>query len=97
MREPTGLVRGLVGWRMAAACAIALWASLSAAEPQASLTVDLGGGVSMEFVLIRPGSSSMGSAKGEANEKPVHKVTISKPFYLGKYEVQAGLVPCGEP
>jgi formylglycine-generating enzyme required for sulfatase activity len=66
------------------ACGIALWVSLSAAEPQPRLTVDLGGGVGIEFVLIRPGSFSMGSEKGE---EPVHTVTISKPFYLGKYEV----------
>jgi hypothetical protein len=29
----------------------------------------------------------MGTVKGEANEKPVHKVTLKKPFYIGKYEV----------
>ena len=41
----------------------------------------------MGFVLIRPGSFMMGDEKGDADEKPVHKVTISKPFYLGKFEV----------
>jgi formylglycine-generating enzyme required for sulfatase activity len=29
----------------------------------------------------------MGDDKGLDDEKPVHKVTISKPFYLGKHEV----------
>ena len=29
----------------------------------------------------------MGSEKGDNDEKPVHKVTITKPFYMGKYEV----------
>ncbi len=29
----------------------------------------------------------MGSTNGEANEKPVHQVTISHSFYMGKYEV----------
>jgi len=53
------------------------------------LTVDLGGGVTMELVLIRPGSFDMGSAKGIAAEQPVHKVTIKEPFYIGKYEVTA--------
>ncbi len=33
------------------------------------------------------GSFMMGSANGESNEKPVHQVTISQPFYIGKYEV----------
>ena len=55
--------------------------------PKKKLVVDLGGGVTMEFVLIRPGSFLMGSEKGNPNEKPTHKVTIAKPFYLGKYEV----------
>jgi len=60
-----------------------------AAVPEANkeLSVDLGGGVKMEFVLIRPGSFMMGSEKGADDEKPVHNVTITKLFYLGKYEV----------
>ena len=51
------------------------------------LSVDLGRGVKMDFVLIKAGSFMMGSEKGNANEKPVHKVTITKPFYIGVYEV----------
>jgi len=51
------------------------------------VSIDLGGGVKMEFVLIPMGSFLMGSEKGRPDEKPVHKVTISKPFYLGKYPV----------
>ncbi|MCG3149017.1 MAG: Hercynine oxygenase [Verrucomicrobiae bacterium] len=49
--------------------------------------VDLGGGVTMEFVLIPPGSFMMGSESGDIDEKPVHKVTFRHAFYLGKYEV----------
>ena len=41
----------------------------------------------MDFVLIPSGSFMMGDKKGDEEEKPVHKVTISKPFYLGKFEV----------
>jgi len=52
-----------------------------------NLTVDLGGAVSMEMVLIPAGSFVMGSDKGEENEKPVHKVTLTKPFYIGKFSV----------
>jgi formylglycine-generating enzyme required for sulfatase activity len=55
--------------------------------PPKELTVDLGGGVKMEFVLIPAGSFIMGHEKGVNDEKPVHKVTITKPFYLGRYEV----------
>ena len=56
--------------------------------PKPQLAVDLGGGVKMELVIIPPGSFEMGSEKGgQANEKPVHKVTFKKPFCIGKYEV----------
>jgi len=55
--------------------------------PKKEITVDLGGGVKMEMVLIRPGSFMMGSEKGAPDEKPVHKVRITRPFYMGKYEV----------
>jgi formylglycine-generating enzyme required for sulfatase activity len=52
-----------------------------------SLRVDLGGGVEMEFVLIRPGSFVMGTNNHEYDEGPAHSVTISRPFYLAKFEV----------
>jgi len=55
--------------------------------PAPLLTLDLGGGVKMEMVLIKAGEFMMGSDDGEACEKPVHRVKISKPFYMGKYEV----------
>ena len=41
----------------------------------------------MEFVHIAPGSFEMGSSNGDADEKPVHTVAISREFWLGKYEV----------
>jgi formylglycine-generating enzyme required for sulfatase activity len=41
----------------------------------------------IEFVLVPPGSFMMGSTNGAADEKPVHQVTISQSFYIGKYEV----------
>jgi formylglycine-generating enzyme required for sulfatase activity len=43
--------------------------------------------IGMELVLVQPGTFQMGSDDGEADEKPIHSVTISKPFYIGKYEV----------
>jgi len=46
----------------------------------------------MEFVLIPAGKFLMGSPGSEAgrveNEGPQHEVQITKPFYLGKYEVK---------
>jgi formylglycine-generating enzyme required for sulfatase activity len=45
----------------------------------------------LEMVLIKPGSFTMGSSnersRHSGNEWPVHNVTITKPFYMGKYEV----------
>jgi formylglycine-generating enzyme required for sulfatase activity len=52
-----------------------------------SLLLDLGEGVEMEFVLIKPGKFMMGDADGDLGEKPVHEVRITKPFYMGKYKV----------
>jgi Sulfatase-modifying factor enzyme 1 len=39
------------------------------------------------FRSIPVGSFMMGSTKGEADEKPMHQVTISQPFYIGINEV----------
>ncbi|PON12710.1 hypothetical protein C2W62_38190 [Candidatus Entotheonella serta] len=41
----------------------------------------------MTFVLIPEGSCQMGSNNGNDDEKPVHRVTISQPFYLGQCQV----------
>src|SRR5689334_9088772 len=50
-----------------------------------NLTLNLGGGLKMEFVLIRPGTFTMGSATATLlDQKPAHPVTIDKSFYLGK-------------
>jgi formylglycine-generating enzyme required for sulfatase activity len=47
--------------------------------------------IGIEFVLIPAGTFMMGSPDSDAeasdNEKPAHRVTISQPFYLGKYPV----------
>ena len=40
-----------------------------------------------EMVEIPAGSFDMGSNIGETDEKPVHRVTIAKPFAIGKTEV----------
>lgn len=57
--------------------------------PPHAVALDLGAGVSIEFVLISAGSFLMGSPKqsGEGDESPRHRVTITQPFYLGKHEV----------
>lgn len=40
-----------------------------------------------EMVLIPAGTFQMGNNAGNDSEKPVHRVTITKDFYMGKYEV----------
>jgi formylglycine-generating enzyme required for sulfatase activity/uncharacterized caspase-like protein len=48
--------------------------------------------IGMEFVPIPAGTFQMGSNDWDArdDEKPVHRVHITQPFYLGKYEVTQG-------
>lgn len=72
-----GLI-GCLAW-----CAIAIAAFGKEEAPREELAVDLGKGVKLQMVLIEPGSFVM----GDDTCGPPHKVTISKPFYLGKYEV----------
>ena len=45
--------------------------------------------IRMEFVLIPAGRFVMGSVAPQAkdNEQPAHSVYLSRPFYMGKYEV----------
>jgi formylglycine-generating enzyme required for sulfatase activity len=47
--------------------------------------------VGMEFVKVAPGEFMMGCSTGDsecqADEKPVHRVQITKAFEIGKYEV----------
>jgi formylglycine-generating enzyme required for sulfatase activity len=52
--------------------------------------VDLGKGVKLEMVLIPAGKFMMGSPASEKGRRDVetqHEVTLTNPFYLGKYEV----------
>ena len=58
------------------------------------MIVDLGG-AKMEFVAIKAGTFTMGSSVApefgwQADERPEHKVTITKSFSLGKYPVTRG-------
>ena len=45
------------------------------------------GFLKLEFVRVQPGEFVMGTETGEANERPQHRVRITKAFELGKYEV----------
>ncbi len=46
--------------------------------------------VELELLPIRAGYFKMGSEKGKADEKPVHQVTLAKPFWMAKYETTHG-------
>ncbi len=54
-------------------------------------TIDLGNGVHLEFILIPAGEFDMGSPRSEEarenDEEPVRRINITKPFYIGRYEV----------
>jgi len=60
-------------------------------SPPKELTVDLGKGIKLELVLIPAGEFKMGSPDSDKDafpdEKPQHRVRITKPFYLAKYLV----------
>jgi formylglycine-generating enzyme required for sulfatase activity len=55
------------------------------------MTEELPGGATMDFIWIDPGTFTMGSPSSEPGrysaEGPQHEVTISRGFWLGKYEV----------
>ncbi len=56
------------------------------------MKLDLGDGVTMEFVYIKPGTFTMGGSNAKHSkwhgvEVPKHEVTLTKGFYMGKYEV----------
>lgn len=56
-----------------------------------TIMIDLGSDVTLEMVKIPAGRFCMGSPSNDYDrlecEGPTHEVTISKDFYLGKYEV----------
>jgi sulfatase modifying factor 1 len=55
-----------------------------------NLVVDLEGGVDMELVWIEPGTFTMGSPSSEESrqdDEAQHRVTLTKGFWMGKYEV----------
>ena len=51
---------------------------------------DLGKGIKLDLVLIPAGMFKMGSPeseKGRSKAETLHEVTLTKPYYMGKYEV----------
>jgi formylglycine-generating enzyme required for sulfatase activity len=95
MNPHAGLLSAVVVVAAGLGLASAAPAESVSVKPAASIlhapsrSVDLGGGVQLEFVLIPAGSFIMGSDEntGDGDESPQHKVIFTRPFYLGKYEV----------
>ena len=59
-------------------------------KPIQTEVVDLGKGIKLEMALLPAGKFMMGSLETEKNrgeEETQHVVTLTKPFYIGKYEV----------
>ena len=77
------MVLGLVG---------ALTVMAQEVKPGKVEVIDLGKDVKLEMVLIPAGKFMMGLPTTEVGyeEKTQHKVTLTKPFYMGKYEVTQG-------
>ncbi len=59
--------------------------------PEKKITITLPGGAKLGMVWIQPGRFLMGSPDSEPgrrdDEGPRHEVTITKGFYLGRYEI----------
>ena len=55
------------------------------------ITIPVKDGISIEMVKVEAGSFDMGATPERdnpyENEKPVHRVTLTNDFYIGKYEV----------
>ena len=58
--------------------------------PFSEAKADLGKGIKLELVLIPEGKFKMGSPESEKDRREnetQHEVTLTRPFYIGKYEV----------
>ena len=49
--------------------------------------IELGDGLRMELVLVPAGQFVMGDPRGLADERPLARVSIDKPFWMGRFEV----------
>lgn len=86
------VVRTLVAIGCAAALSV-LILGCDQSGPESSRVPDTEGdavfvnSIGMRFVRIPAGSFQMGSMDGQDDERPVHEVEISEPFYIGALEV----------
>ena len=69
--------------------------ALSNAPSNDVITIPVKDGISIEMVKVEAGTFMMGATsekeKPDDNEKPVHQVTLTYNYYIGKYEVTQAL------
>ena len=58
-----------------------------AAGDKTTMTVDLGGAAKMDLVLIPAGEFVMGDPAGCADERPLTRVKIDRPFWMSRREI----------
>ena len=66
---------------------------VAAAADAPTLQIELGGGATLELVRLEPGTFVQGSpagAPGRRDDETERTVTLTRPFYLGKYPVTRG-------
>ncbi|MFC1806025.1 formylglycine-generating enzyme family protein [Planctomycetota bacterium] len=56
-------------------------------QPRQHMELDLGGGVKMALVFVPSGAFLMGSRDAFITQRPVHRVRLDRPFYIGVTEV----------
>jgi len=61
------------------------------------LKIDLGNGATMDLVLIPAGQFVMGDPAGYADEQPLARVRIQRPFYMARFEVTNALYALFDP
>jgi sulfatase modifying factor 1 len=89
MKTPMG---DRVRWFVAPALCLVLAAPAAFAQ-DATLRIDLGSGVGLDLVRINAATFGQGSREAEpdrADDELARDVTLSRDFYIGKYEVTVG-------
>ena len=69
--------------------------SLSVASGSNTISIPVKDGINIEMVKVEAGTFMMGATpemeKPNSDEKPVHQVTLTNDYYMGKYEVPQAL------
>jgi formylglycine-generating enzyme required for sulfatase activity len=63
---------------------VATWCLIAGAEPTPDVIEN---SIGVRMKLLPAGTFTMGDDTGDAFERPAHRVTLSRPFYMGVYEV----------